>query len=257
MVFVDGRLTLPRNPGASFRTRNPKEVVGFVVHQGAGEGTVAGYAKYHSSPKNHITPGTGLPGLCYTFGIERDGTIVWANDLDARTISQGGDSPVPGKYGNTHFMGIVVAGDFKAGEYAGGKRPYPTPAQVASLIALIWHLSGYRQCRDLPNELFGSTPKAKHYDVWGHYHFGKSTCPGDFLASIVGIMRAEKPANSEQLTTARDWQIRLKLKGHNPGPIDGKWGPKSRAALSSFQAEAGLPTTGMRDSATKAALLND
>jgi N-acetylmuramoyl-L-alanine amidase len=257
MVFVDARLTLPRVPGKSFNKRDPGEIVGFVVHQGAGEGTIKDYAEYHTSTKNHITPGDPRPGLCYTFGIERDGTIVWANDVNVRTSSQKGNSPVPGKYGNTHFMGIVVAGDFKAGEYAGGAKPNPAPAQVTALIVLIWHLSGYRQCRDMPYGLFGCVPSANYYDVWGHSHFGKRTCPGDFLARVVGIMRAERPSHHEQLNTARDWQLRLKMKGYDPGPIDGIWGSKSRAALSSFQAVRGLATTGMRDAATKAALLGD
>tara|TARA_Y100000034_G_C6828863_1_gene374006 strand:+ start:567 stop:1031 length:465 start_codon:yes stop_codon:yes gene_type:complete len=154
-------------------------------------------------------------------------------------------------------MGIVVAGDFKAGRYAGGSRPDPNPEQVVSLIVLIWHLSGHMQCSDIPVALFGAVPNAKHYDVWGHCHFGKETCPGDMLSGIVGIMRSGKPESSDTLKTARDWQLRLKMVGYNPGPIDGHWGPKSRAALSAFQAAREIPMTGIRDDITKAALLRD
>ncbi|MGZ0187819.1 MAG: peptidoglycan-binding domain-containing protein, partial [Alphaproteobacteria bacterium] len=40
-------------------------------------------------------------------------------------------------------------------------------------------------------------------------------------------------------------QRALKAKGHNPGPIDGVYGSQTRAAVSSYQKKAGLPTGGL------------
>ena len=39
-------------------------------------------------------------------------------------------------------------------------------------------------------------------------------------------------------------QRALQEKGHNPGPIDGVMGPRTREALKSFQTASGLETTG-------------
>ena len=39
-------------------------------------------------------------------------------------------------------------------------------------------------------------------------------------------------------------QSALQEKGHNPGPIDGVMGPRTREALKSFQTASGLETTG-------------
>lgn len=42
-------------------------------------------------------------------------------------------------------------------------------------------------------------------------------------------------------------QIWLDRANFSPGPIDGRWGPNSRAALREWQQHAGLPVTGMLD----------
>ena len=49
-------------------------------------------------------------------------------------------------------------------------------------------------------------------------------------------------------------QEALKDKGHDPGPIDGIVGPKTRQALRDFQKAEGLQTTGGPDADTLAAL---
>jgi hypothetical protein len=46
----------------------------------------------------------------------------------------------------------------------------------------------------------------------------------------------------------------LKQFGFDPGPVDGQWGPKTRRALTDFQASAGLPPTGEPDPASLDAL---
>jgi Putative peptidoglycan binding domain len=49
----------------------------------------------------------------------------------------------------------------------------------------------------------------------------------------------------------RDAQIALRDAGFDTGRIDGVMGPKTKAALSEFQASQGLPQTGMLDAATQ------
>ncbi|QRK05469.1 peptidoglycan-binding protein [Archangium violaceum] len=46
-------------------------------------------------------------------------------------------------------------------------------------------------------------------------------------------------------------QMRLRNLGFNPGPVDGKMGPRTAAALSAFQRVQGLEVTGELDSATR------
>ena len=49
-------------------------------------------------------------------------------------------------------------------------------------------------------------------------------------------------------------QVRLEELGYPPGPIDGLWGPKTRAALARFQKASGLPVTERIDGPTRKAL---
>jgi peptidoglycan hydrolase-like protein with peptidoglycan-binding domain len=49
-------------------------------------------------------------------------------------------------------------------------------------------------------------------------------------------------------------QKALKENGHDPGRIDGRMGPRTRAALRAYQKEEGLKATGRLDDATRAKL---
>jgi peptidoglycan hydrolase-like protein with peptidoglycan-binding domain len=54
----------------------------------------------------------------------------------------------------------------------------------------------------------------------------------------------------------RQAQQALMDKGMNPGPIDGKMGPKTKAAISEYQKKENLKVTGSLDSETKAKLVS-
>ncbi len=61
--------------------------------------------------------------------------------------------------------------------------------------------------------------------------------------------RAPKPA--QEVMAA---QQALKDKGHDPGKIDGKMGPRTRAMLSDYQKAKGLKVTGQLDNDTRGKL---
>jgi peptidoglycan hydrolase-like protein with peptidoglycan-binding domain/DNA invertase Pin-like site-specific DNA recombinase len=52
----------------------------------------------------------------------------------------------------------------------------------------------------------------------------------------------------------RDVQRRLRAVGQRPGPVDGRYGPRTRAAIERFQGTAGQPTSGVLSPATAVAL---
>jgi peptidoglycan hydrolase-like protein with peptidoglycan-binding domain len=58
----------------------------------------------------------------------------------------------------------------------------------------------------------------------------------------------QKAAGSEQVKAV---QQALKDKGHDPGAVDGKMGPKTQAALREFQKQEGLSETGGLDAQTR------
>ena len=56
------------------------------------------------------------------------------------------------------------------------------------------------------------------------------------------------------MADTRAAQQALKTQGFDPGPIDGRMGPRTRAALNDYQRKNDLPVTGMLDDATMAKL---
>ena len=56
------------------------------------------------------------------------------------------------------------------------------------------------------------------------------------------------------MTDTRAAQEALKTQGFDPGPIDGRMGPRTRAALTDYQRKNDLPSTGMLDDATMSKL---
>jgi peptidoglycan hydrolase-like protein with peptidoglycan-binding domain len=65
-------------------------------------------------------------------------------------------------------------------------------------------------------------------------------------------MKEEEPKKApvEGRGDTQKLQEALKAKGHDPGPIDGIMGPKTRAALKAFQEASGITATGKLDDQT-------
>jgi peptidoglycan hydrolase-like protein with peptidoglycan-binding domain len=64
-----------------------------------------------------------------------------------------------------------------------------------------------------------------------------------------------KMTGSKGSDTVRQAQQALMDKGIDPGPIDGKMGPRTKAALSEYQSKENLKVTGRLDSQTKDRLI--
>jgi peptidoglycan hydrolase-like protein with peptidoglycan-binding domain len=60
----------------------------------------------------------------------------------------------------------------------------------------------------------------------------------------------KKPAMTAGTEQTRKVQEALKAKNYDPGPFDGRMGPKTRGALKDFQNASGLKMTGQLDSQT-------
>ena len=61
----------------------------------------------------------------------------------------------------------------------------------------------------------------------------------------------ERRPSQEQIKGAQE---RLKAAGHDPGSVDGVWGPQTDAAVRAYQHHYGLPVSGVLDEATLNAL---
>ena len=67
--------------------------------------------------------------------------------------------------------------------------------------------------------------------------------------SAGGVARGTGYANPEGSRRVREVQRRLVRRGYRPGPIDGRFGPRTRAAVLWFQIKHALPRTGRVDAA--------
>ena len=75
---------------------------------------------------------------------------------------------------------------------------------------------------------------------------------GQILALLPGASRLRCAPRSDEATAARvaTAQRALARHGKDPGPIDGRMGPRTQAALRAFQTEQGLAPHGQLDDAT-------
>ena len=75
------------------------------------------------------------------------------------------------------------------------------------------------------------------------------------LLGLVMLMALAVPTPAEaSRASTRDLQEKLTLLGYEPGPIDGRVGPKTRAAIRAFQQDSDLAVDGIVGPRTRAAL---
>jgi hypothetical protein len=61
------------------------------------------------------------------------------------------------------------------------------------------------------------------------------------------VHHSKRLTKNEVQEFVRKTQIALVMKGYDPGPADGRFGSKTRAALKKFQEASSLPATGLMD----------
>jgi hypothetical protein len=71
------------------------------------------------------------------------------------------------------------------------------------------------------------------------------------------VARGTGYANPDGSRRVREVQRRLIRRGYRPGPVDGRFGPRTRAAVMWFQVKHGLPRTGRVDARSIATLRED
>lgn len=217
-----------------WNTRDVAKIRGLVIHQSAGGDSVDGLAKYHMGP-NHMTAGLpddhpfkhGLPGISYTFFVNKLGNIFLVNDLESATWSQG-DASKSGDE-NAIFVSACFGGSFRALGWPDGHED-PSPVQLFA-FETIW---------DRVRSIWNLT----NLDLYGHFLFGKPTCPGDVLRGRIEAVRKTNEADVVKFNQARAQQEVLKRRGYYPGLVDGIFGPQSIDALRHFQIARSLPVTG-------------
>ena len=72
-----------------------------------------------------------------------------------------------------------------------------------------------------------------------------------FLVAMVLFLFQTGVSNSFADNLIRKAQSSMLLRGINPGPVDGIWGPRTQRGVWAYQEWAGLPVTGKLDAATK------
>ena len=231
--IVDMRDKLPRHASKKWRFRDPDYLEGVCYHQSLEEhGRASGNARYHSNP-NHIS-NDGLPGLSYTMFVEKDGRVILANDVEAKTYSHGYRDPA-GRDENELYIGVCFGGHFSGPGYRGTQAPTESQMQVARLL---WgHLS----------TIWNWGPEC----LFGHFDFGKPACPG---YELMGFVESIRPQRFDSITSRQSFLMKMSF---YMGAIDGIWGPMSKEALVKFQRYAGTDPDGVWGRKTSRAAMRE
>lgn len=241
-VLRDKRADMPRGSGR-WPLRPLGKILGQCTHQNVGnDDDPMATARYHTGKNNHITPGRPLPSIVYCAAIPAiPGEPAWlVADPLWRMYSQSArdDKGYPGDE-NTHLIAYLVMGNF-SGPGHRGRCSGPTPSQIAAWEHLTsWSMAtfGYRE-----------------EGLFGHYHFGKSACPGYDLQGRIENQRD----GAFDIVTDLQWQEALLRWDKHCLPrwgADGDWGRESQAALIKFQGTMSLRVTGQQDPFTELVLL--
>lgn len=247
-ILLDKRGDMPRGvyqgKQVEWSTISIEDVLGCCLHQNGSQNddNPMGTARYHTGNSNHIGSGKPLASTCYAIMIPNLPGPAWlTGDLSWKMWAQGGGG-TPGDE-NRHLKAILVMGGFEGPGY---KRSYtkkgPTAEQVEKLVRVVkWMM-----------EVFGFGGEG----VFGHFHFGKASCPGTALMQWVEDCRDKD--DKAAFADVMEWQRALLR--WNPGCLpkhgpDGDWGGESKRALISFQRAQNISRTGQRDPFTQLILL--
>lgn len=160
--MINKRQQLPWHSYKRWGQRDVKNIDKIIIHQELGNASVDAVNSYHISDNNHVSD-TGCPHFCYHYGIEKDGDIIIANNQSDITWHTKGQ--------NETGIGIMLVGEFKKpGHYNRGDEA-PTDAQMKALHYLVTWLQGQLL---IPAN-----------NVFGHCHFGKPACPGEFVENWI------------------------------------------------------------------------
>ena len=238
--FVDKRNSLPKHKTKRYGRRSLSAIKYIAIHHSA---TTGGSAETFA--KSHINK--DWPGIGYHFVIEKNGTIVWCNDLETISYHVGGH--------NTPSVGICMIGNFT--------KESPTQAQLESTYALV---------KTLMEMLNISTSNVK-----GHKEFpNQSTaCPGLSMnnfrkelgktkvntRSVKEASKTSTPNKIFKLTSPymRDRAGESYIKDIQKAlgvTADGIFGPKTEQAVKDFQKKNGLTVDGIVGPKTWEALFN-
>jgi len=236
--LFDGRGKLAINPrGMKWKTRDPQKLKGLVWHQELGWGSVEAVAKYQTGKDSHLHRG-GVESIAYTWAIRRSGQIVLCNDFNKATWSQGYKRR-PGDE-NADFMSVMFEGLFQGPHVTDPSAGLPSYLQLLSGL-LLWHA-----CKNV----WGW----ENDDLYGHFLFGKPSCPGHTLQTIIEAVRANIEKPTYELSSVQGRQEALRALGYYTGAVDGLWGPMSKGALIRFQSAHGLTADGVWGPKTQAAI---
>ena len=246
----DLRRLLPKHSTHRWRKRDMDAIQGLCWHQELGWSTVEQVAAYHTGPKSHLKAG-GVDSIAYTWAIRRNGQIVLCLPFIAKPWSQG-DRHRPGDE-NAEFMSVMLEGLFDGSGVKNSNPGEPTQEQLLSAL-MLWRVCAVAW-------------KWDQDDLFGHYHFGKPSCPGFTAQAVIEAFRKcvvddrdvpdDTPIQMLNLDSVEDRQSALIWLGFLPtGSGDGIWGVMSKAALMEFQASAELVADGVWGKNTERAMVS-
>lgn len=178
----DLRDQLPVHPTKRWRSRDPADLIGVVIHHAAGnvdgiEGVEA-VARYHIAPKPN---GRDWPGIGYWGSIDSAGILRVHRDLDVHGAHANYDAR-PGSE-NADMIGLLLLGNFRGPHNDTADQHDPTLAQVEALGRTI------RAMRSV----FPGWVHEEHSGLWLHADLGKPACPGEIVERLIVAERQRTP----------------------------------------------------------------